>query len=595
MVTLNPYQEEAFKLVKDGHSICLTGSGGSGKTFMIRHILQELQLQESQIKVPTSASEVEKSCRRRIAVTAMTGIASTYITGMTLHSWAGIPVRQSSKAQILKGFLKAMTALDEASVSDASTTFSSTSSSKTTEIIGQIGETLEKEKGSEVLLKPEPDLEPELEPDEINPTIWGNAVKSTSGPEVSKETSKEKGKEKSKSSKNPEESEEAQIVKRWRETDLLIIDEVSMMSAEILNKLDYLGRHIRGINKPLGGLQLVLSGDFCQLPPIGTNERYCFESEVWKQAITKTFALKQIVRQSDPALQAVLNEVREGKITMAGKELLNSRLITNLSPDELDYLGISTVTEGIQGASKSTQERSERSKDIVGSQSSKVKRVLPTLIYPHRERVNDINRQRFEELVATHEDYRVYTYTYSDTMMLKPAFKGKVRPDIPERELEEFIDQHCTAEKDLYLCVGCQVMLTVNMNLDEGLVNGLTGIISGFENGLPILCVPDPLAPNSGKMKYVKIETWTWAPDHPRYILKRVQIPLILAWAITVHRSQGATLSSARADLKEAFGPGMAYVILSRIKTLSGLYLEGINYSKIKCDPRVLAFYKGLK
>lgn len=583
MVTLNPYQEEAFKLVKDGHSICLTGSGGSGKTFMIRHILQELQLQESQIKVPTSAFEVEKSCRRRIAVTAMTGIASTYITGMTLHSWAGIPVRQSSKAQILKGFLKAMTALDEAAISDASNVSTSDSSADTSNDSPL--------KTSKAILKPEPELKLELEPDEINPTIWGN--KSTSSMEEKKEKDA-----KSKSSKNPEESEEAQIVKRWRETDLLIIDEVSMMSAEILNKLDYLGRHIRGINKPLGGLQLVLSGDFCQLPPIGTNERYCFESEVWKQAITKTFALKQIVRQSDPALQAVLNEVREGKITMAGKELLNSRLITNLSSDELDYLGLSTgVRESSERSKdtlipfKGTQEVSESIQE--GKKNKNIPK--PTLIYPHRERVNDINRQRFEELVHNHEDYRVYTYTYSDTMMLKPAFKGKVRPDIPERELEEFIDQHCTAEKDLFLCVGCQVMLTVNMNLDEGLVNGLTGIISGFENGLPILCVPDPLAPNSGKMKYVKIETWTWAPDHPRYVLKRVQIPLILAWAITVHRSQGATLSSARADLKEAFGPGMAYVILSRIKTLSGLYLEGINYSKIKCDPRVLAFYKGLK
>lgn len=458
MVTLNSAQAEAFALIKEGKSICLTGSAGSGKTFMIQHILHELQLNQS---------DSTQSGKRRIAVTAMTGIASTYINGMTLHSWAGIPVKQTGKAQILKGLLSAV--------------------------------------------------------------------------------------------------EDAQIIKRWQETDLLIIDEVSMMSAEILNKLDYLGRHIRNVDKPLGGLQLVLSGDFCQLPPIGTNERYCFESQVWNEAITKTFALKQIVRQSDPALQTVLNEVREGKITMTGKELLNSRLISNLKEDEL------ALIDGI-------------GKDETKNQSAK-----PTLIYPHRERVNDINRQKFDELVATHEDCKVFTYTYADTMSLKQSYKGK----IPEKELEEFIDQHCTAEKDLYLCVGCQVMLTVNLNLEEGLVNGLTGIICGFEDGLPLLSVPDPV--HIGKMKSVKIVKWTWTPDHPRYLLKRVQIPLILAWAITVHRSQGATLSSARADLKEAFGPGMAYVILSRIKTLSGLYLEGINYSKIKCDPRVLAFYKGLK
>ena len=535
MVTLNPYQEEAFQLVKDGHSICLTGPGGAGKSFMIRHILNELQLdpvKESQI-----GPIVEKTGRRRIAVTAMTGIASTYINGMTLHSWAGIPVRQTGKAQILKGLLSA-TSQANAIASKA------------------------------VFKEENEDVGTPTEAKDTTKTLTKTAEKPKER-EREKEGAKEGAKERERERVKDPESEEAQIVRRWRETDLLIIDEVSMMSAEVLNKLDYLGRHIRNIDKPLGGLQLVLSGDFCQLPPIGTNERYCFESQVWKEAITKTFALKQIVRQSDPALQAVLNEVREGKITMAGKELLNSRLISNLKDDELAL---------IEGSDKSL---------------NKTKGPKPTLIYPHRERVNDINRQKFEELVATHENYKVFTYTYADTMSLKPAFKGKVRPDIPEKELEEFIDQHCTAEKDLHLCVGCQVMLTVNLNLEEGLVNGLTGIICGFEDGLPLLSVPDSSKP--GKMRSVKIDKWTWAPDHPRYLLKRVQIPLILAWAITVHRSQGATLNSARADLKEAFGPGMAYVILSRIKTLSGLYLEGINYSKIKCDPRVLAFYKGLK
>lgn len=508
MITLNPEQEEAFNLVRDGKSICLTGKAGSGKTYVINHIIRELGIQDG----VTRFTHVETDGRRRIAVTGMTGIASTYINGITLHSWAGIPVRQTGKAQILKGLLSA------------------------------------------------------------------NSTGKKDGDKT-------------------EESEEAQVIRRWTETDLLIIDEVSMMSAEILNKLDYLGRHIRNIDKPLGGLQLVLSGDFCQLPPIGTNERYCFESQVWAEAITKTFALKQIIRQSDLNLQTLLNEVRQGNITMKGKELLNSRLISNLSPVELALITDDDTTD--------------TDKSLGGNRAAKVK---PTLIYPHRERVNDINRQKFERLVAL-SDNKVYTFTYADTMSLKQAFKGKIRPDIPEKELEEFIDQHCTAEKDLYLCVGCQVMLTVNLDLNAGLVNGLTGIITGFEDGLPILSVPigpstgatgsgtgagmgaagTGVGAGAGPTKSVKIDKWTWAPDHPRYLLKRVQIPLILAWAITVHRSQGATLSSVRADLKEAFGPGMAYVILSRIKALSGLYLEGINYSKIKCDPRVLAFYKGLR
>jgi ATP-dependent DNA helicase PIF1 len=485
MITLNPEQQEAFELVKAGKSICLTGKAGSGKSTIINHIIKNLSKDES-IEDPEN--------RRKISVTAMTGIAGTYINGVTLHSWAGIPVRQMSKAQILKTLLSST---DNASVTATKAKDSSTS-----------------------------------------------------------ETS-------SKKSNDKEEdllSENEQVVKRWRETDLLIVDEVSMMSAEVFNKLDYLGRNIRDNDVPFGGLQLVLSGDFCQLPPIGNNERFCFESEIWPKAIAKTFILKQIMRQNDPALQDVLNDVREGKITMRAKELLNSRLISNLSVDE---------------RAKISDENN----------------IKPTLIYPHRERVNEINRQKFEELLMktnpSDNDNPVQIYTYSDTMSLKPSFRGKVRPDIPERELESFLDQHCAAERELHLCIGCQVMLIVNMNVEAGLVNGLTGIVTGFEEGVPLVTFNDGV-----NKRTIRVNTWTWSPDHPRYIIKRVQIPLILAWAITVHRSQGATLTCVRADLREAFGPGMAYVILSRIKSLSGLYLEGINYSKIKCDPRVTAFYK---
>jgi len=453
---LNTLQETAFNLIKEGKSICLTGSAGSGKSFLINYVLQELG-------------------ERRIAVTAMTGIASTHINGMTLHSWAGIPVKQMGKEQLLNSILS-----------------------------NKIKDNKSRTKGD----KDEIELE-DLEIDN-------------------------------------------DIVKRWKETDLLIIDEVSMMSAEVFNKMDYLGRAIRKIDKPLGNLQLLLSGDFCQLAPIGVNERYCFESQIWNQTIEKTFILKQIVRQSDPALQIVLNEVREGVVSAKGKELLNSRLISRLTPDN------ETIYKNIN----------------------------PTIIYPHREKVNTINQEKFMELTKE-EDVNVYEYTYSDTIIPKNTYNNKKITNNNHKELELFLDQHCNAEKSLKLCIGCQVMLTVNLSLEDKLVNGLTGIITDFDkdDGLPILSI-------FNSERKIKIRKWTWSLDHPRYILKRTQIPLILAWAITVHRSQGITLEYAKADLREAFGPGMAYVILSRIKSLSGLFLEGINYSKIKCDSRVTAFYK---
>jgi ATP-dependent DNA helicase PIF1 len=428
---LLPEQQEAYDLVAQGKSICLTGPGGSGKSFIINYIIQN------------------QGTFRKVAVTALTGIASTYIKGMTLHSWGSVSV-QANKEKNLAQILQ--------------------------------------------------------DPD---------------------------------------------VVGRWASTDLLIVDEVSMMSAELLNKLDFLGRKIRKKEEPLGGLQVVFSGDFYQLPPIGTNERYCFESATWSSLINKTFCLQKIIRQSEPELQLVLNEIRQGIISTRGKELLNSRLISNL-----------VMTEGS---------------------------VKPTLIYPHKQKVNEINQQQLDLLIQQNIGEKVHRYYFKDETKIKTFLNASARgKNISPAELEEYLDQHCQAEKELQLIRGAQVMLTVNLDVVRGLVNGLTGIVVGFDTSFDIEI---PIVQFHNGLKEV-IKPFTWAPDHPRYLLKRTQIPLILAWAITVHRSQGATLACVRADLREAFGPGMAYVILSRITSLSGLYLEGINYSKIKSDSRVRDFYK---
>jgi len=443
---LTPGQEEALRLVTEGVSICLTGAGGSGKSYIIKHILQTLGLDKT------------------IAVTALTGIAGTHIDGLTLHSWSGIPTRQTNKERILK-----------------------------------------------VL------------------------------------------------------QDDVETVDRWKTTDLLVIDEISMMSAELFNKLDYIGRHIRDVlDKPFGGLQLILSGDFCQLPPIGHNDRYCFESTNWSQAIYRTIHLHQIMRQSDPDLQRVLNEVRLGQITSVGKELLNSRLLKNIS---------SSCSSG-------------DSVDSVGQNGG----VRPTLVYPHKAKVAEINKRELDRVLALGETE--VSYSFKDTMAVKPQFKSRLSLCSRDKKgLEDYLDKHCTAEKELLLTIGCQVMLLVNLDLKKGLVNGATGIVVDFE--------VDPETPGSAPFPVVKfhnglqqtIRKFTWKPEHPKYALKRTQVPLMLSWAITVHRAQGATLPCVIADLREAFSPGMAYVILSRIQSLEGLYLEGIRYSKIKCDPRVKKFY----
>jgi ATP-dependent DNA helicase PIF1 len=147
----------------------------------------------------------------------------------------------------------------------------------------------------------------------------------------------------------------------------------------------------------------------------------------------------------------------------------------------------------------------------------------------------------------------------------------------------------CTnAPETLVLAIGAQVMLTKNKSLDEGLVNGSRGVVIDinevgspivmFDNGQQVTITPEVFVIESGES-----------------VISRRQIPLILAWALTIHKCQGATLTSVITDLSEVFGNAQAYVTLSRVRSLEGLFIVSINYSKIRCNPKVKKYYKDLE
>lgn len=331
-------------------------------------------------------------------------------------------------------------------------------------------------------------------------------------------------------------------ISNWIKTDILIIDEVSMMSPALLEILDYVGREIRSNREtPFGGLRVVLCGDFCQLPPVKA-EGFCFQSPIWPEIIDKCFCLTTIFRQTAVDFCTALSEIRFGIVSKKTQKLLDSRLKHKFEGD-----------------------------------------ILPTQLYSKKIDVDKINMDRLCEL-----NEPILPYTSDD--IVRDLGGGFKRSKEQLEQLFDKINKVCMAPPTLYLCVGAQVMLTVNLCVAEGLVNGSRGIITGISPSMrPIVKFLN------GQILEVKPNIWNVRINEYTTI-KRTQFPLILAWALTIHKSQGSTLDRAKMKLSDGmFADGMFYTALSRVSSIEGLSLDEVDYTKAKCNKQVLAFYKSLE
>jgi len=344
-------------------------------------------------------------------------------------------------------------------------------------------------------------------------------------------------------------------VKEWKEISVLVIDEVSMMSMKLFDTLDAIGRAIRGKHNPFGGIQLIFSGDFYQLPPVGNHSevdtlRFCFESEDWNCVFKKEcqIQLVKIFRQTDNTYVSILNQIREGRIKRSSNDLLMTRV--GLIPPEEHVI---------------------------------------TQLYPRRHSVETINSNKMKELITPEKIFEIqFCYDLpilSDHDKQKRKKIGKVEIDI---ELEN-IKKNLLCDSTLKLKVGAYVMCIVNMELPEvDLCNGSQGIITGFNSvtGLPIVRF------NNGFEITIHYYNWT-SESIPGIGVSH--IPLILAWAITIHKSQGTTLDMAQIDVgRGIFEAGQTYVALSRVKSLDGLYLTSFYVNKIIINRKVKEFYEKL-
>ncbi len=324
------------------------------------------------------------------------------------------------------------------------------------------------------------------------------------------------------------------IRRQIKKAKILAIDEISMISSDVLDLVDEVFKLIRQNDDPFGGIQLIVLGDFYQLPPVSKDLEvdFCFSSKIWQEANFKLFELTEIFRQSDLQFIQLLNNIRHAALNEDDLEILNHR-------QSID------IPEGI----------------------------YPTILVTHNYQADKINMEKLLSLKGEEE------FTYK---MLETGKDNAIA----------FLKKNCLAQESLILRRGAQVMMLKNSLQKQGIINGSIGIITGFthKEKHPIVSF------NNGEKCIITPEEWSVEIFNEEKQIKEVtgtikQIPLTLAWAITIHKSQGMTLDNILCDLSKIFAEGQAYVALSRVRSLDGLYLKGFKPSMLKINQKVRRFY----
>lgn len=399
-------QETALKLLKAGENVFLTGSAGAGKTYTLNQYIQYLRVR----KVP-------------VAITASTGIAATHMNGKTIHTWAGIGIKDEMTEQDLKNL-----------------------------------------------------------------------------------------------------KERKHIKEQLENAQVLIIDEISMLHGKQLNLVNRVLKYFKGNDEAFGGIQVIVSGDFFQLPPVGKKEelnrdKFCFMSQAWVEAKFRVCYLTEQHRQGDDMLNQILNAIRSQTIQAEHIQALEQTRWQNIGD---------TFTR----------------------------------LYTHNANVDNINEQYLQQI---QQDSYTFTATKQGNTKLLDMLLSSIR-----------------TSEELILKKHAKVMFIKN-NFDVGYINGSLGEVIDFieddnKNILPKVRL------NDGETIVVEPETWSIESDDGDILASFSQIPLRLAWAITIHKSQGMTLDSAEIDLSKTFEKGQGYVALSRLKALTGLRLLGFNLTALELD-----------
>lgn len=334
------------------------------------------------------------------------------------------------------------------------------------------------------------------------------------------------------------------LLKKWTDLQILFIDEVSMLGANYIDILDNICKRIRHNNKPFGGIQLVCSGDLLQLCPV--NDFFCFETPVWEEINFTNIILTKAYRFDSQQWNSILQRARVGSLTKDDISTLRKCLTKQNNSD-----------------------------------------IQPTVIYSLKRDVDDLNQVALED------------------MNEQPfIFEGEDIIGLEEKTTENFvIVRHCTEEqskildsnlnvkRNVTLKKGAQVMLVANLDVSMGLVNGSRGVITQIEEGKVVVKF-------KGKQNEFEEEIvpYDFKIEHQGELLVRKIIPLILGYASTIHKCQGLSLDCAIVNCGDSiFSPAQAYVALSRVRSLEGLFLEQLRTDKIFPNKRALEYDNKMK
>uniref|UniRef100_A0A6J0SYQ3 ATP-dependent DNA helicase PIF1 n=1 Tax=Pogona vitticeps TaxID=103695 RepID=A0A6J0SYQ3_9SAUR len=323
------------------------------------------------------------------------------------------------------------------------------------------------------------------------------------------------------------------VRQQWLNCRHLIIDEISMVEGEFFDKLEAVARAVRKCEEPFGGIQLIICGDFLQLPPVSKateQPKFCFQAKCWRKCVHLNMELTEVRRQTDREFISLLNMVRLGRCT---EEVTRQLTLTATHRVERDG-------------------------------------ILATRLCTHKDDVELTNARQLQELSGEQRSFKAVD---SDPLLVK------------------MIDAQCPVSSVIELKQGAQVMLTKNLDVSRGLVNGARGVVIGFETKgkeLPkvrFMC---------GVTNVVQVERWVLKGPAGTH-LTRQQLPLKLAWAISIHKSQGMSLDCAEISLARVFEYGQAYVALSRARSFAGLRVLDFDPKVVRANPYVLQFYRQLR
>ncbi|GAX73971.1 hypothetical protein CEUSTIGMA_g1421.t1 [Chlamydomonas eustigma] len=498
---LCPEQEKVMQLVRDGKNVFFTGNAGTGKTFMLNKIIEELRIKYGRDFIS------------KVALAAPTGIAATHIQGTTLNAALGLGICNYYKD-------------------------------------------------------------------------FGSMFKKETRARISR-------------------------------YEILIVDEVSMLSAELFNTIESNLKRLRNDVRPAGGLQLIMCGDFFQLPPVTKkwtpgmpsdmflNWGYAFQAPAWKAANIEHVLLTKVFRQQDGEFIKILDNIRYGHDIPAALKRLRELCMRPL----LSSNGI-----------KATQ------------------------LFSRNKEVDETNIRELAVLKGA-----TAVFGAEDEVVLDPALQGTHVDPTWQREATSRLEKNeffrdCLAAKEIRMKVGAQVLLIKNLDLEGGpnnsrqLVNGSRGVITsmvpkadvirGLEANRKALGGDNNISMSKMDSKGTQLVTEVhkkvemlrgWAGTEIPVVrfrngaeiqvlptifsstvphtgeCRRVQIPLKLAWALTIHKCQGLTLDLVQVSLKDCFAQGQAYVALSRARSLEGLQILDLDSSCVRTDPAVSDFYAALK